>query len=212
MDRHDAEQPRARILVIEDDPFERSLVTGLIEGFGFEVRAAANGAQAFATAGDFVPNCVVLDLDLGSRPTGLEVLTVLRRQFPWLRAVVLTAHRSPYLVQTDPVLPKDCEYLVKSQVATARELRQAIERALQHEPPRRPAASTAPTVTRSQAEVLRLLAGGASNEEIARIRHSSKRSVELVVQRIYRRLGVEDCANPRVQVTRMYLHSGVAVR
>lgn len=212
MAAHDLEQPPVRVLVVEDDPFERSVVCGLVEGFGFDVRSAANGAEAFATAQRFVPSCIVLDLDLGGRPTGLEVLSVLRLQFPGLTAVILTAHRSPYLVQTDPVLPGDCEYLVKSQLHSTQELRRAIERALRREPPIRPAPPAEPNLTRSQAEVLRLLALGASNEEIATIRRTSKRSVELVIQRIYRRLGVDDSSNPRVQATRMYLQSGVAVR
>lgn len=203
---------RARILVVEDDRFEQKLIAELVTGLGYDVRSAANGAEAFATVGEFAPDCVVLDLDLGSRPTGLEVLAVLRRRHPHLPAVVLTAYGSPHLVENDAQLPADCSYLVKSRLASPEDLRTAIERALDHRSPVRRMAPDLPAVTRSQAEVLRLLAAGASNEEIANVRGSSKRAVELVVQRVYKRLGVDDTSNPRVEAARIYMRSGVTVR
>jgi CheY-like chemotaxis protein len=63
-----------RILVVDDEPVIRELVTALLEGGGVEVRAVADGAAAIAEARAFRPDLVLLDLVL----PGLDGLAVCR--------------------------------------------------------------------------------------------------------------------------------------
>jgi len=51
-----------RVLVIDDEPTIRELITDALCEFGFEVEAAANGAAAFEVMRRWAPDAIVLDL------------------------------------------------------------------------------------------------------------------------------------------------------
>jgi DNA-binding response OmpR family regulator len=51
-----------RVLVAEDEPLIRALVTMAFEAEGYDVDTAANGAEALAKACDQPPQAIVLDL------------------------------------------------------------------------------------------------------------------------------------------------------
>ena len=93
-------------------------------------------------------------------------------------------------------------------------LHDAIEQTLDSQPPRRLPQPGVPTITRSQAEVLRLMADGLSNAAIAEQRGCSVRALERVNARLYAALGVKDDAdaNARVQAVGMYRDGRVDVR
>ena len=63
------------ILVVDDEPQVRQVVASYLEGEGFTVRAAANGAEALAEIAKKRPDLIVLDLMLPE----VDGLTVLRR-------------------------------------------------------------------------------------------------------------------------------------
>lgn len=62
-----------RILIIEDDPDQRSLLRNYMGMMGYESRAAENGEEALAMLDEFRPTVVLLDLYLPSMP-GMQVL------------------------------------------------------------------------------------------------------------------------------------------
>jgi two-component system response regulator AtoC len=64
----------ARVLVIDDDRSFRVVAQAALEGEGYQVRTAGNGAEGLATARAFQPQVVVLDRNLPDAD-GLEVLT-----------------------------------------------------------------------------------------------------------------------------------------
>jgi PAS domain S-box-containing protein len=114
----DSDSPRAlpehdwrgqgTILVVDDDPMVRSVMVGMLETFGFQVRAAAGGKCALRELDrmDEKPVLVMLDLTMPEM-SGSETLSELRRRHPGLR-VLLTSGFSEHdaLVEADDFLQK----------------------------------------------------------------------------------------------------------
>jgi len=70
---------RVVILVVEDDPLARDLLTTVLTDEGYEVMAAENGEQALAAIGTVWPDLLTLDLDLPGI-AGDVILAELRRR------------------------------------------------------------------------------------------------------------------------------------
>jgi|SRR5215216_1230123 len=51
-----------RVLAVEDDPTIRDLLIELLSGEGFEIQCAANGLEALAILGGWIPDVIILDL------------------------------------------------------------------------------------------------------------------------------------------------------
>ncbi|MER6777445.1 MULTISPECIES: response regulator transcription factor [unclassified Streptomyces] len=79
-----------RILVVDDEPDVTDVLAGVMTGEGWQVRTAADGATALATARAFRPDAVVLDWMLPDLD-GLQVLRHLRRAEPHVCVLFLTA-------------------------------------------------------------------------------------------------------------------------
>jgi len=69
----------ARVLLVEDDPSIREVVTMGLRGAGFEVEAAADGEAGLARWREWRPDLVLLDVML-PRLDGLEVCRAIRRE------------------------------------------------------------------------------------------------------------------------------------
>jgi CheY-like chemotaxis protein len=78
------------ILVVEDEPNTRYVVTSLLEAEGYRVGSAADGAQAVETANRLHPSLVILDWMLPDR-NGEQIAASLRVDHPDIRFVVVTA-------------------------------------------------------------------------------------------------------------------------
>jgi CheY-like chemotaxis protein len=61
------------VLVIEDDPWTRTITTALLAGEGFAVVEAKNGEEGLKMARQHAPDAVLLDLALPTK-SGLDVL------------------------------------------------------------------------------------------------------------------------------------------
>ncbi len=70
-----------RVLLIEDDPDLASLMLAALTLDRYETRLEANGRAGLATAGEFSPDAVVLDLMLPGQPEG-GLHAALRRRLP----------------------------------------------------------------------------------------------------------------------------------
>src|SRR3712207_5279569 len=66
------------ILVVDDDPDIRALLTELLEGEGFHVTTAANGREALDRIGEHRPRLALLDLQMPVM-NGWELLAHLRQ-------------------------------------------------------------------------------------------------------------------------------------
>ena len=74
------------ILVVDDEPQIRKLLSTGLSGYGHEVIAAADGAEALTLVAQRRPDLVVLDIHLGREPDGLEVCRRLRE---WSRVPII---------------------------------------------------------------------------------------------------------------------------
>src|SRR5579885_2628886 len=83
----DAEQ--ALVLVADDDPCTRHLFRRFLEGAGFRVIEAADGAQAMSLMSDTI-GVALFDLKM-PKASGLDCLRFVRERFPDTSALVISA-------------------------------------------------------------------------------------------------------------------------
>jgi DNA-binding NarL/FixJ family response regulator len=206
-------QTPVKVLVVEDEPLVRALLTSLLEADGFQIKSASNAAEARAVAKEFEPGVAILDIELGDGPSGIDLSQILRLQFPQIGLVFLTHIPEPRVVGVENRnIPKNAAYLRKDRMADTGVLKAAIEAAsrdrvgkqfrddktIQHQ---------LTNVSRSQLDVLRMVAMGLSNHEIAAQRGTTVRAVEHLVKRAFTAAGVDADApgNARVVAARQFI-------
>jgi DNA-binding response OmpR family regulator len=73
------EEKQYRILVVEDDLSLARIEANFLTAHNYTVMIVGNGELAISTLNDFVPDLVVLDLELPGLLTGWDVLQILRQ-------------------------------------------------------------------------------------------------------------------------------------
>jgi len=83
----------AAILLVEDDPSVRRLLTLMLQGSGYRVFSAGSGDEALALveSGALAVDAVLSDYVLPGI-SGVELCAALRRRFPTLRVLLMTGH------------------------------------------------------------------------------------------------------------------------
>ena len=204
--------PAPRIILVEDDTFMRSTLKAALQFQGVEVILdTANIRAAMRFARTASPSAAVVDLDLGKGPNGIDLAIGLRNMLPNIGIVLLTGFTDPRLLNTGVAkLPAGSQYLVKHQLHEIELLFQKIEESI--------TAANAPRTIRgkgdslkgvdipdAQIETLRLIAQGLLNEEIAKIRGISEKSVEQAISRLIQHFRLhEEKVNKRVELARIY--------
>src|SRR5690348_1088251 len=82
-----------KILFVEDDPSQATLVTLELKRRGFAVTAARNATEALGKLSRDVFDLVLTDLKLGDQD-GMDVLAAAKREQPDAEVVVITGHGS----------------------------------------------------------------------------------------------------------------------
>jgi len=131
-----APTPPLQVLVVDDELSSREVLSLCVEQLGHTAWTAPDLPRALAIAEAEVMDLALVDLRLGTH-SGLELMSRLREQSPWLRVAVITAHGSietaveairqdamDYL--TKPVTPERLETLIR-QIATVRDLERGLE-------------------------------------------------------------------------------------
>ncbi|MFE4331082.1 MULTISPECIES: response regulator [unclassified Streptomyces] len=198
-----SEQPAPiRLLIVDDHPIVRDGLRGAFTGDPeFEVVGeAGNGAEALDLVTELEPDLVLMDL----RMPVMDGVTAIRRlseTAPDVRVLVLTtfdtdndvlpaieAGATSYLLKDAPT-----EELLRSARAAARGeavLSPAVTRRLMDRV-RRPSNGV---LSARELEVLRPIANGSSNKEVASQLFITEASVKTHLLRIYDKLGVRDRA------------------
>ncbi len=84
------------LLLIDDDPLVRTLLTIGMEDEGFQVVDAASGEAALALLKDGLePAVVVTDVDLGPGCSGVELADMLSESHPGLRVILISGRGLP---------------------------------------------------------------------------------------------------------------------
>ena len=199
-----------RAIVVEDDGFTRMLLRGQLEQLGYDVVADAGTASAALDAAALAPDVALLDLDLGRGPTGIDVAYGLRRQLPLIGIVMLTSYGDTRLIGEQRGLPAGALALVKRTLEDAAILDAALRMAIDPTAGAELAAllpvAMATQLSDGQVEILRLVAHGFSNAEIARRRHLSESAVIKAVGRLVDQLGLQSHTgdNQRVLLVQAY--------
>jgi DNA-binding NarL/FixJ family response regulator len=162
------------------------------------VGEAADGAEAVQKAGLLHPDVVVMDL-LMPVMDGIAATGAIRRQLPETEVIALTSVLESKLV-VGALRAGAIGYLLKD--TQAAELRRAIKAAAAGQIQLSPQASayllrevqtagTSEELTERETEVLRLLAQGQSNKDIARSLQIVENTVKTHVQHILAKFGVQ---------------------
>ncbi|WP_067530944.1 response regulator [Nocardia crassostreae] len=189
-----------RVLIADDERLVREGIAALLAlQPGIEVVATAEtGFRAVELAAELHPDVVLMDIRMPGG-TGLEAAERLRGR---TRVLMLTtfdeddyimralhAGASGYLLKDLPA--PELAQAVRLAHAGVDQYSAAVTRRLADLVRTRPA-KPATTLTERESEVLRLLAGGAANREIARALHLSEGTVKNHISAILTRLGVRD--------------------
>lgn len=192
-----------------------ALLRDVLSSEGFEIRVAHSVSEAIKSARDFDPDIAILDINLGFGSTGVDLAFILNEQYPGVAILLLTQHpdlRTAGFDESD--LPVGCGFMRKDAVVSTQSIMKAIDELISSKPnavrgdidPERPLGE----LTQTQVEVLRMVAQGYTNQEIANRRNTSIRAVEHVLNAIFLTLGIDSQGgiNQRVEAVRRFI--GVA--
>ena len=187
------------ILIVDDDPTMRELLSGLLDQAGLPTRQVASGEEALADARRQRPRLVLLDVRLPG-VSGYEVCRELRQRFgEQLPIVFVSGERVEPFDRTAGLLLGADDYVVKPFAPD--ELIARVRRLVARVSP--PAEETdRPKLTRREGEVLHLLADGLAQPEIAQELVISSKTVSSHIQHILAKLGVHSRAQAVAAVHR----------
>lgn len=191
---------RIRIIIADDHPVVRDGLTGMLESQpDFEVVGqAADGEAVLRLAGQRRPDLVLMDLRMPVMD-GVTATRELKRRQPGVQILVLTTYDSDADIL--PAIEAGATgYLLKD--TSREELYRAIRAAAGGEPVftpsvarrliRRMRSPAEEQLSSRELEVLGLVAGGASNSDIAGQLHISQATVKSHLIHIFEKLGVSD--------------------
>jgi two-component system response regulator (stage 0 sporulation protein F) len=82
---------QATILVIDDQPGIRRLLTEVLQDEGYSVKTAANGYEGIQVATDTKPNVILMDMKMPGMD-GIETLKELKRHGQGDQVIMMTAY------------------------------------------------------------------------------------------------------------------------
>jgi len=213
------EKSDLRVLLVDDHDLFRTGLRNLLEEQGLQiVGEAANGKDAIKLVREVAPDIVVMDLNMPGM-SGVEATREITSFAPLTRVVVLTI--SDQDEDVDAIVAGACGYLVKD--SSIQELIRGITSAAVGEslisPPiaakvlQRVRAVTldmgAQTIraelSERELEVLRLIANGKDNSQIAEALHISPKTVKNHISNILMKLQIEN----RIQAAVYAVRSGI---
>jgi len=87
----DKSREKARVLLVDDDPGLRRLISLRLEGNGYEVAVAEDARAALGAVASRIPQVVVTDLRMEGMD-GMALFRRLREECPSLPVIIITAY------------------------------------------------------------------------------------------------------------------------
>jgi DNA-binding NarL/FixJ family response regulator len=206
-----------RVMLVDDHDLFRTGLRNLLEEQGVQIVAeASDGATALNLVRELAPDVVVMDLNMPGM-TGIEATREITRLAPLTRVVVLTISDQDGDVM-DAILAGACGYLLKD--SSIQDLMQGIRAASVGEALISPhiaskvlqrirasgidpeMAGRGPELSDRENEVLRLIANGKDNAEIAQELHISPKTVKNHISNILMKLQIENRIQAAVYAVR----------
>jgi DNA-binding NarL/FixJ family response regulator len=206
-----------RVMLVDDHDLFRTGLRNLLEEQGVQIVAeASEGSAALSLVRELTPDVVVMDLNMPGM-NGIEATREIARQAPLTRVVVLTISDEDDDV-IEAIVAGACGYLLKD--SSIQDLMQGIRAASVGEAlisphiaakvlqSLRAASVNAETVARGpelsdrETEVLRLIANGKDNAEIARDLSISPKTVKNHISNILMKLQIENRIQAAVYAVR----------
>jgi DNA-binding NarL/FixJ family response regulator len=210
-----------RVVVVDDHDLFRTGLRNLLEEQGVNVVGeAANGQKAIQLAGELAPDVVIMDLNMPGL-TGVETTRKLAGVAPLTRVVVLTISADDDDVM-DAVMAGACGYLLKDssiqdlivgiRAAAAGEslispqiAGKLLQRLRSQSTNEDAAATIRAELSDREIEVLKLIANGKDNAQIARELFISPKTVKNHISNILMKLQIEN----RIQAAVYAVRSGI---
>jgi NarL family two-component system response regulator LiaR len=216
-----------RTIVVDDDPLVRRLIRDVLQTDGVTVIAeAGNGREAVELALFYRPDVVLMDYMMPELD-GIEATRRIHERSPDVRVVLLTGAADDELglrglragaagfLSKDmelTALPRVLRSTVAGEAAISRRLAMHLVQHLRSAPTAgtglRPVRSP---LTDREWQVLDLLSGGASNDDISRALVLSHETVRTHLKNLYRKLKVRSRADAIQAAVRMRDLGGLAV-
>ena len=191
---------KIRLVIADDHPVVRDGLRGMLESQAdFEVIGeAADGETAILRAIEMQPDLILMDLRMPILD-GVSAIREIKKRLPPMQVLVLTTYDSDADIL--PAIEAGATgYILKD--CTREELFHAVRAARDGEPVLAPAVAkrligkmrlpAEEKLSSRELEVLQLVAGGASNSEIAARLHISQATVKSHLIHIFGKLGVSD--------------------
>jgi DNA-binding NarL/FixJ family response regulator len=194
------------ILIVDDDPATRELVTTVVEGSGYPTVSAESGEAALIAIGDREPSLVLLDVRLPG-VSGYEVCRQLRERFGLrLPIIFLSGERIEPHDRVAGLLIGADDYVVKPffPEELAARVRSLLARSGAYQAAGVGTGETA-NLTERERQVLQLLAEGLTQTAIAAELYISPKTVGTHIQRILTKLGVHSRAEAVASAFRLRL-------
>jgi two-component system, NarL family, response regulator DegU len=204
---------RMRVVVADDHPLVlQGIRTALAGAEDIEIVGEADsGPRVLALVRSTQPDFVLMDYTM-PQFDGLACLDTLRSRHPGVKVAVLSEHQEPDVIEA-ALRRGACAFVLKSinPADLAAVIRQVVNRtvfqALDLEPHEEEGAARTSGLTKREVSILQELAGGLSNEAIAKKLWITRETVKFHVRNIYRKLGVSN----RTEAARFaYQHGLVA--
>lgn len=202
------------LLVADDHQVVRLGLASMLEGSGISVTAeATTGEEVLARVAENRPSCVLLDVRM-QKGDGLHVLGRLKLDYPDLPIVMLSTYDNPTYVAravalgaAGYILKNDNKERLIDAIQTAARgesawTREELRRVTGALATPRVVSDVEVPLTQRESEVLRQLANGLTNKEIALALGISYETVKEHVQHILRKIGVSDRTQAAVWAVR----------
>ena len=211
---------KLRVLIVDDHAIVRAGIRSLIEGqSGFEVVGeAAQGDEVLGKVMQLQPDVVLMDIAMPGM-NGIEATKLLKREFPHIHVVILTMHddeefffnliregASGYVLKDSE--PEQLVSAIRDAAKGQIYLSPAVAKALMESYVMATTGFNGENyiaLTSREKDVMRLLATGSTNREIAEALVLSRRTVEKHRQALTRKLGLSN----RDDLTRYAIRRGL---
>ena len=202
-----------KVLIVENDSFAGTFMSKSLDTAGFSVISVADTAPiAMKTFRETSPDCALIDIELGTGPNGIDIARAFRKLKPGIGIVFLTSIVDPRLIDLKGLeLPDGSIYLSKSYVSDTSEISESLHESMQLAKSKSVACiikypASRFELTTGQFELIRLIAEGHSNKEIARKKFVTLKSTENSIARLAKKLDLKDTntISQRVLIAKRY--------